>query len=99
MAQDNYFSLIFRKSFQHFTNTMMTLSFNHHSFSAIIRKIEYFKNVFVFAVADSGCTLYFPEMIHTQIVRNTHGPGKEFSFFGIAATAHRINNADKHILE
>src|SRR5688500_6838611 len=99
MTQDNHFTLIFRKSFQHFTNTVMTLSFDHGCFSAVIRKIQHLENVFVFAVADSWGTLYFPEMIHTKVVCNTHSPGKEFSFFCIAAAPHSINDADKHILE
>ena len=30
---------------------------------------------------------------------NTHGPGQKFTFFGIAAAAHGINDADENILE
>ncbi len=32
-------------------------------------------------------------------MRNTHSPGKKFSFFRVAATTHRVNNADKNVLE
>jgi hypothetical protein len=38
-------------------------------------------------------------VVYAKVVGNTHSPGKEFAFFGITATAYRINNADENILE
>ncbi len=99
MAQDNYFALVFGESFQHFAYTVVTLSFDHHCFRAVIGEVQYSKNVFVFAVTDRGRTFYFTEMIYAKIMCDPHGPGKKFSFFSITATPHGVDDADKNVLE
>src|SRR5690349_14611184 len=99
MTQDDHFALVFRKTLEHLANAVMTLSFHHGSLCAFVSEVEYFKNIFVLPVADSGSAFYFTEVVNTEVMRNTHSPGKEFSFFCVAAAAHRVNDADKHILE
>src|SRR5690606_37742986 len=85
MSQDNHFTLVFRKSFQHFTNAVMALSFDHDCLCTVFCKIQDFKNVLVLAVTDSGSPLYFPEMVYTQVMCDTHSPWQKFSLFCIVA--------------
>src|SRR5262245_46377930 len=99
MTQNDYFTLIFGKAFEHFAYAIMALPFHHACFSTVVSEVEHFKDVFVFTIADGWRTLYFAEVVHTKIMGDSHSPGKKLSFFRIAAAAHRINNADKNILE
>src|SRR4026207_1304260 len=99
MAKNDHFPLIFRKAIKHFTNTVVTLTFHHFTFSAVFIKVDDFKDVFVITVLNCRCSFYLTEMIDTKVVSNTHGPGKEFTFFSVPSATHGINNTDKNILE
>ena len=57
------------------------------------------EDVFVLAVANSGRSFHLAEMIHAEIVCDTHSPGEKLSLLGIAPAAHGIDDADKNILE
>jgi hypothetical protein len=99
MAKNDHFTLIFRKTIKHFTNTVVALTLHHFAFSAVFIKIDHFKNVFVITIFNGRCSFYFTEMIYTKIMGNSHGPWQKFTFFSIPSAAHCINNADKNILE
>jgi hypothetical protein len=38
-------------------------------------------------------------MVHAEIVCDTHGPGQEFTFLGVAPSTDRVNDLDEHVLE
>src|SRR5882757_6698138 len=77
----------------------MTLTFHHLGIGAFFCEIDHFENVPVITCLNGRGTFYFPEMIYTQVVCNTHSPGKEFSFFRVTAAADCVDNFDKNVLE
>jgi hypothetical protein len=38
-------------------------------------------------------------MIHAEIVRNAHGPGKEFTFFRVPASPDGVNDLNQYVLK
>jgi hypothetical protein len=99
MTKDDDLALVSRKQVKHLPYTIMALTLHHDPVSSILREIQDLKNVMVFRIADGWGALYFPEMVHTQIMGNTHGPWQEFTFFRVAATTDGVNDPDENILE
>src|SRR5215204_9741 len=99
MTKNDHFSLIFRKQVKHLTNSVMTLAFHHLNVSAIFCEVYHLKNIAIVAGFNSWGTLYFTEMIHTEVVGNTHSPGKELSFFCVTAAADCVDDFDENVLK
>jgi hypothetical protein len=99
MPQDDHFPLVFRQQVKHILHAVIALLFDHFCFGALFREVEHFKNVLVIAVFDGRGAFYLAEMVNAEVVPDTHGPGKEFTFIGIPAAANGINNPDKNILK
>jgi hypothetical protein len=67
--------------------------------STIFGKIDDFENVPVIAGFDGGGPFHLAEMVHAEVVSNTHRPGKELAFFCIPATTNGVDNFNQNILE
>jgi hypothetical protein len=99
VPQDDDFTLILRKKVQHPSYTVVALPFHDFDVSAVFRKINDFENVPVITGFDGGRSFHLAEMIYAKVVRDTHGPGKEFTFFCIPPTSDGVDNLNQNILE
>src|SRR5689334_17981079 len=99
MTENDHFTLVFRQKIQHLTNAVMTLFLHHLHVGAFFGEVDYLKDIAVIARTDRWRAFHFAEMVNTEVVRNTHSPGKEFSFFCVTSSTNGVNDFDENILE
>src|ERR1035437_1011139 len=99
MPHYQYFALFFWKIVDQFLHILMNLFSNDPFLDRFDRNPDFFENVKIIPVLNSGDPLGFPEMINDQVVCYPHSPLNEFSFFLIGTGTDGIDNFDESILK
>ena len=99
MPEDDHFALVRRQEFQHLAHAVMALALHHLAVRAVLAEIQDLENIVVLAVPDRGGALDLAEMVHAKVVRDAHGPGKEFAFFRVTSATDGVDDPDENVLK